>query len=452
MSRAGRFAKPVLALIAVGAIALVVGGCALIKPGSIGVSQPQGIGTVRVHFTLCTIGGEFCGPNEIEENETVQYLIGIAVPPGSVPPASFTGTPIGGGAPIVFTRNEEVAPEITASSVTLQKAFEEAETPEEKELAEEFKKVIGGGVWPPSGLQGVGYLSTPVQEVKGQAVEWSVDADFGLPAPAGAPFPGPFATAVAEGFREVSNEQPATRPIHCVRVESVTPINESEAICLGGLPQVQAGTSDLQIAAPAKPATAFVGGSGQVAFPFTFAGTGTTVPTFALSATTTAKGGKAKPTSASFTPGAPDPSTHLSPSATGKVTVSVPRSIKPGTYTVTLAAATAQGGTVTQVGKLKVTKPKLKLGAVALDATKGTATLKVKVPGGGTLTITGKGVATAKKKAKKAKTLKVRIASTGSAGAQLSKSGSVKVKVKATFKPTSGISVSKTKSIVLKLR
>ena len=57
-----------------------------------------------------------------------------------------------------------------------------------------------------------------------------------------------------------------------------------------------------------------------------------------------------------------------------------------------------------------------------------------------------------KKKAKKKKTLKVKIAPTGSAGAQLGSSGSVKLKVKATFKPTSGISVSKTKPIVLKLR
>ncbi len=57
-----------------------------------------------------------------------------------------------------------------------------------------------------------------------------------------------------------------------------------------------------------------------------------------------------------------------------------------------------------------------------------------------------------KKKAKKAKTLKVKIASAGSASALLDRAGSVRVKVKATFKPTSGISVSKTKSIVLKLR
>ena len=352
--------------------------------------------------------------------------------------------PIGGGSPLVFTRNDEVAAEMSASSVTLQKALEEAETPEEKEEAEAIKQLVGN-VWPPSGLQGVGYLSTPSQEVEGQAVEWSVDADFGLPTPAdGGPFPGPFATAIAEGFRIVSNEQQANRPVHFVRFEGTTSLQESESICLGGAPQVQAGTSDLKIAAPAKPVKAFVGGSAQVVFPLKFASTAATPPTFALSATTTLKGGKAKLNSATFTPGPANP--------TAKVTVSLPPKIKPKTYEVTLTATTPQGATATQVAKVKVTKPKLKFGGVQLDAGKGTATLKVKVPGGGTLTISGKGIAKVKKKAKKAKTLKMKIAATGNTGALLDSSGSAKVKVKAKFKPTSGISVSKTKSIVLKQR
>jgi hypothetical protein len=45
----------------------------------------------------------------------------------------------------------------------------------------------------------------------------------------------------------------------------------------------------------------------------------------------------------------------------------------------------------------------------------------------------------------------MKITPTGSAAAKLRSSGRVKLKAKATFKPTSGISVSKTKSIVLKL-
>jgi hypothetical protein len=117
---------------------------------------------------------------------------------------------------------------------------------------------------------------------------------------------------------------------------------------------------------------------------------------------------------------------------------------------VTLTAATPQGGTAVGVGKLKVTKPTLKFNGVKLDTGKGTATLKVKVPSGGSLTVTGKGIAKVKKKAKKAMTLKVKITPTGSTSGELEKAGSLKVKVKAKFKPTSGISVSKTKSVVLK--
>ena len=101
-----KITKPAIALIAA-AIALLVAGCAFYKPGSLALSQPEGIGKVRVHFTLCSPEKEGCGKNT--ETETVQYLVGIAVPPGSTPPQTFTATSTHGGAPIVFTRNEEVA-------------------------------------------------------------------------------------------------------------------------------------------------------------------------------------------------------------------------------------------------------------------------------------------------------------------------------------------------------
>ena len=251
MFRSRRFVKPVLALIAIGAVALVVSGCALIKPASVTVTQPQGIGSVRVHFVLCSVGGSgFCGPNK--KNESVQYLAGIAAPPGSVPPASFTAAPIAGGTPIVFTRNEEVAPEMAASSVVLQKTLSEITDPEEKEEAEKAK-VLLGEAWPPAGTQGFGYLSAPVQEVNGQATEWSVDADFGLPSTTGGPFPGPFTTSIAFGFRIISGSQSPSRPVHCIRVQEGTKSTESESFCAGGVQQTQLASSDLQIAAPAKP-------------------------------------------------------------------------------------------------------------------------------------------------------------------------------------------------------
>jgi hypothetical protein len=338
---------------------------------------------------------------------------------------------------------------MAASAAVLQKLLAEVKTPKEAEEAAKFKELFGGP-WPPSGLQGVGYLSAPVVESKGASTEWSIDADFGLPVAAnGSAFSGPFAAGIAIGFREVSVSQPASRPIRCVRFEPGQEPADGEAFCSGSVQEGQFGTSDLRIAAPAKTTQVFVGGSAELAFPLKFASTASTVPAFTLSATTTAKGGKTKLASKVFNPGALNPSTHRATVKPGKVTVSVPRRIKPGTYKVTLTAKTPQGGVATQVAKLKVTKPKLKFGAVRLDAARGTATLRVKVPGAGLLKIAGKGVAKASKRAKKAKTLTVRIASSGATSALLGQAGFARVRVRATFKPSSGISVSRTTSIVL---
>jgi hypothetical protein len=432
-----RLAKPVLALAAAAAVAFVISGCAFVKPGSLTVSQPGGIGSARVHFVLCTVGKEACGVNT-EGTETLQYLAGIAVPAGSTPPATFTATPVGAGLPITFTRDDLVASEMAASSATLEALYSTAVTPKEKEEVAQLKAFLGGA-WPPAGLQGFGYLSDPVLEVEGQNLEWSVDADFGVPVAAGgAPFTGPFATGIAFGFREVTVKQPASRPVHCIRFQKGVEPSEGDAFCSGTSQQAQVGTSDLTIAAPKKVPQAFVGGKGEVDFPLKFGSTAASSPSFTLSATTTAKGGKAKLASKTFKPGKVNAKTHLAPTGTGKVTVSVPRGIKPGTYKVTLTAKTAQGAAATGTAKLKVVKPKIKLSVARVNAATGIATLKVKVPGAGKLTVSGKGIATVKKKAKKAQTLTVKIGP-----------GSGRVKVKATFKPSSGISVSKTKTVAL---
>lgn len=397
------------------------------------MSQPGGIGSARVHFALCTEPEEGkCGPNEPEEpNQQTQYLLGIAVPPGSAPPATITAVPVSGGAPIAFTLNGEVAGEMTAAS---------------KKLAEEEPKFKA---WPPAGLEGVGYLSAPYVEEEGVTREWSVDADFGLPAPAdGGAFGGPFATAVAEGGRVVNGGHPATAPVRCWRFEG--PPAEGEAICSFNIEEAQSGTNDLRIAGPTKATQVFVGGKAPIKFKLNYAGTAATA-SFALKGSTSLKGGKASiSTGATFVPGALDPTSHRAPTATSEVKVAVPKNAKPGTYEVTLSAAAPQGGTASGVAKVKVTKPKLKLGGVKLNKAKGTASLTVKVPGAGTLTLSGKGLATAKKKAKKAKKLKITVKTKGATKSQLESLGKLKVKAKLSFKPTSGISVKKTKSIILR--
>src|SRR3954454_7741124 len=240
MNRDRRTFKPFLVLIAVAAVAVIASGCAFVVPGSFSASQPQGIGSVRVHFAFCTLGdteteNEFCG--KVEDGETRQYLAGIAVPPGSTPPASFTATSKNGGGPIVFTRSDEVASEMAASSAAFQAEVSKL-SPEEKAEFEKAKEIIGSA-WPPSGLQGVGYLSTPVAEVKEQKAEWSADLDFGLPATAdGKPFAGPFTTAIAWGSRGVFAGAPSTRPVHCFRFEDEKTIKEEDALCFGALQQV----------------------------------------------------------------------------------------------------------------------------------------------------------------------------------------------------------------------
>lgn len=450
MSRLRRPAKPLIALLAFAGLVVALSGCVYFKPNSLSLSQPGGIGSVRVHFVLCTIGSNVaCEPNTAEG--TAQYLLGIAVPPGSTPPQTVTATPVSGGNSIVFTLNEEVSKEIAGASAGVARELEKTGgTPKEEEEREEVKRFYGGA-WPPSGLQGVGYLSAPVQEVKGQLLEWSVDADFGLPTAGSSPFTGPFATGIAIGLRVVNPESPASRPVHCVRIEEIESSPKDPALCAGSSQQAQLGTSDLKIAGPSKATEVFVGGSGPVKFKLNYATTGTTIPSFALKGKTSLKGGKASiPSGASFVPGAVDPTSHRAKTATSEVKVTAPKNAKPGTYEVTLTATAPQGGTATSVAKVKVVKPKLKLGGVKLNKANGTATLTVKVPGAGTLTVSGKDIVKAKKKAKKAKKLKITVKTKGATKAQLEQTGKAKVKAKLSFKPKSGITVKKTKSLTLK--
>jgi hypothetical protein len=424
LSRLRRPAKPLILLLAFAGLTAALSGCVYFKANSLTLSQPGGIGSARVHFELCTDPLPACEPNDTEG--TLQYLLGIAVPPGSTPPQTVTATPLNGGPQIVFTLNEEVAKEMAAASPEIQKLVNEEGS------SEEVKQIIGGP-WPPSGLQGVGYLSGPVLETKASKFEWSVDADFGLPAAAdGSAFAGPFAAGIALGIRGVNAEQPANRPVHCARSEEDF-MSGDVAICLGTNQQKQVGTSDLRIAAPAT-SKVFVGGKVPVSFGLSFSSTAPTPPAIAYTATSTLKGAKA------------------TAATNGKVTVTVPKNAKPGTYEVTLTgtAQVPNGASSSAVAKLKVTKPKIKLGAVKLNKAKGTATLSVKVPSAGTLTASGKGIVKAKKKAKKAKTLKITIKAKGATKAQLEQTGKAKVKAKISFKPSSGIAVKKTKSITLK--
>jgi hypothetical protein len=426
-----RRSKFLVLLVAVVGLALALSACAFFKAGSLSVGQPGGIGSARVHFVLCTEPGGEGEPacNESKTEAELQYLLGIAVPPGSSAPSTITATPSGGGAPIVFTRNDQVAAEIAAGTAALAAA-------EPGELKP----------WPPQGLEGVGYLSGVVVESKGPTIEWTVDADFGLPSAAdGSPFVGPFKTSPALGLRTVGPEAPADRPPKCASSEDVEP---TEAICLPSEEEAQVGTSDLRIAAPST-TSVFVGGNASLQFPLNFGSTATSLPTFNVTASSTLAGAGVTVSAPSFTPPTPDPSTHLS-SGSETVTVAVPKSAQPGVYEVTITAAASQGGTATQVAKIEVTKPKLKVGKVKLNKRNGIAKLPVGVPGPGTLKVSGKGIVKTQRQAKGPKTLKVTIKATGKAKKKLNATGKAKVRAKLVFKPENGAAVTKTKSITLK--
>ena len=434
MNRNRRLVKPGLVLVALAVLALALSACATYKEGSLQVTQPGGVGPVHVHFELCTEpSSEGCKPNEDEGQ--AQYLAIFAVPQGTVSPATFTAKPVGAGAPIVYSRNDQVA-----------QAYDQAVTEFSAEIEQPFE-------WPPAGSEGVGYISSVFTEEKGATREWAADADFGLPAgAAGGSFGGPFPFEMASGWRPVSGSAPADRPVHCFNPFEGEPDEEQDAFCAPNEEEPKKlGTSDLKIGTPAA-TPVFVGGKATLAFPFDFASTASPPPGFTLAATSTLAKAKLKLSSPNFFPGTLDPTTHRAPADAPSVTVSVPKNAKPGSYDVTITATTAQGGAVSQVAKLKVTKPKLKLGGVKLNKAKGTATLSVKVPSAGTLTVAGKGVVKAKKKAKKAKKLKITVKAKGKSKAQLEELGKAKVKAKLSFKPTSGIAVKKTKAITLFLR
>ena len=148
------------------------------------------------------------------------------------------------------------------------------------------------------------------------------------PSQGGQPFAGPFATGIAFGSR-LDRRRPAGQPggslrqVHTWRRSA----NKGEAICSGSIAESQLGTSDLDVSrSPAKQGQRCSSAEAlELAYTLSYAGSGGGVPSFALSATSTAQGAKTTLSPGSFTPGTPDSSTHLSPAGTDNVTVSVPR-------------------------------------------------------------------------------------------------------------------------------
>ncbi len=336
MSRVRRL--PVL-IVAVTALAIVLAGCSGIKPGSVSLSQPAGIGPVQLNATFCTILPEgeatTCGPPGGTEPAQAQHLLVLVIPVGTTAPPSIVTTPSPGATPTSFTRNQQVAV-----------AFAAAASPE-KPL-------------PPPGFELAGYISGEVTEAPTRTDEWALSAGLALPLGAGGGSYGlPFKTAVLGGWREVSGSQPASRPVSCFKVKEVEEEKELPpgiAFCTtaaetGNEPTL--GVSDLKIKPPVKP-TAVPGAKAKLPFVLDFATSAAAPPTFKLAASSKLAGAKVSVSSNSFGRGASDPATNRAPATTRQAIVEVPATAKLGSYEVLFTATAKQGGVVTAAATLAV--------------------------------------------------------------------------------------------------
>lgn len=335
----GRIRRLPILIVAVAALAVVLAGCSGIKPGSVSLSQPAGIGPVQLNATFCTLVAEsettVCGPPGGTEPVQAQHLLVLVIPVGTTAPPTIATTPSAGATPTSFTRNQQVAA-----------AFAAAASPE-KSL-------------PPPGFELAGYISGEVTEAPTRPDEWALSAGLVLPPGAGGGSSGlPFKTAVLGGWREVTGSQPAARPVSCFSEKTL--IEEGElppgtAFCTivaetGNEPTL--GVSDLKIKPPAKP-TAVPGAKVKLPFVLDFATSAAQLPTFKLAASSKLPGAKVSVSTNSFSRGPSDPATNRAPATTRQAIVEVPATAKLGSYEVLFTATANQGGVVVATTTLSV--------------------------------------------------------------------------------------------------
>jgi hypothetical protein len=320
------------------ALAVLLGGCTGIKPGSYKLNQPAGIGTVGLQLTVCTIavgppppGSEIptvaCGPPE--ESGEAQMLATLVVPTGTVTPVTFNAAPGPGAVATTFARS----PELTA-----------------KMNATEFSP---GSVGPPPGFELAGYTSGPIAESVGQEFTWTIATSLALPpGPGGGSYGGPLKATMMMGWRKVSPELPASRPINCKEE------GPGAGFCGGAEPngEVTLGVSDLKVAPP--PPTSVVPGA-KVTLPFVldFASSAAELPKFTLALASTMPNAGVSLSGTTFSRGPADPTTRRAPPTTRKAIVRVPTTARLGSYELNFTATANQGGVVNAATKL-VVKPK----------------------------------------------------------------------------------------------
>ncbi len=427
--------KPLRYILVLGAFAALVVGlsaCAAYKAESFSIGQPGGVGSVRVHFVLCSSEtGEDNGIGDCEgaeETETSQTILSLTVPKGWSGPASFEVPSSTHGPTLRFTRNQEVS--------------------------EYFLFQPEGESGPSSTYENVGYLSAPFEEIEGERNEWDVNVDFTPPEAGGVPYAGTFEDEIGVGWREIDDAEglTANRPIDCFEgwPEALEPPSEPiTSACEFDVADGETTVTDARVG-PAPAVSAPVGGKATLTFPLAAASTASPAPGFSLTAATSIPGGSATPVEPTYSP-AYDATTHRAAPASRAVAVTMPPTTPPGTYTVTLAAHAAAGGTVTNTGQIVVGQLSLGLGKAKRNLKKGTATVSVSVPAAGTLAVTGKGIAKATKSAPGPGQLKVTIRTKGKAKKQLLAKGKTRVKPNFVFTPANGAPIARPKPLILRL-
>ncbi|HZO04976.1 MAG TPA: hypothetical protein VFB52_01190, partial [Solirubrobacterales bacterium] len=230
----GKSRRLIFILAATAVLAVVASGCVGYKPDSFNVSQVGGIGPVKMHLELCSGEAKTTAPSCAgnDESNQAQSMLGFIVPKGSIAPATVTAVPGPGATPIKYNRNDELA-------------------------------AAADGEELPPGLELVGYLSEVYSEQAGDELEWSVDAEFGLPPAAdGGSFAGNFQTSSLIGWRVVDGTHSASRPINCTELEGPESFASG---CSSTGELIEYGVSNLVIKPPAT-VSVYAGAKATVPF------------------------------------------------------------------------------------------------------------------------------------------------------------------------------------------
>ncbi|MCB0872367.1 MAG: hypothetical protein H6531_02830 [Actinobacteria bacterium] len=312
-----------LAVAALAGVALFGTGCVDMDSY---LSQSDGIGDVNVHSFACLSGSTNCGNLD---------NLDLSQPAYAGPTQLLIG----------YKMSSTLTPPSTIASDAPQATF--APSPGYAAELERLSPAGPGRTW-------IGYISNTL------AVNGAVDptirltAGFGLPQGAdGAPFEGPVSYRAVIGFRTVSADLSAGRPVNCG--SSITDWTADFTVCLDSpliaqIPVIlDVPVNDLGILTGAEAS----GPAGTtVTVPFTTKFNGTLLGSaleFGLSASTPIPGARITVTPAGLV--------HSESGTTPvQVAVAVPAGTKPGEYPVTLTA-TIEKQTRTRDGVIIVTAP-----------------------------------------------------------------------------------------------